>query len=80
MSTEENKESLNLNESRIASTEQTIAGSVYDDEKVIDMEHIPSNPAADEGAAAAEQPANTPPRPTGIRFYLIFLGYVLIFY
>lgn len=79
MSTEENKESLNLNESRIASTEQTIAGSVYD-EKVIDMEHIPSNPAADEGAAVAAQPANIPPKPTGVKFYLIFLGYVLIFY
>jgi hypothetical protein len=79
MSTEENKETLNLSESRAASTEQTIAGSIYD-EKVIDMEHIPSNPAADEGAAAAGPPANTPPKPTGIKFWLIFVGYALIFY
>lgn len=79
MSTAETKESLNLNESRIASTEQTIAGSVYD-EKIIDMEHIPSNPAAVEGAAVAGPPANIPPKPTGIKFYLIFVGYVLIFY
>ncbi|KAI8584708.1 hypothetical protein K450DRAFT_217629 [Umbelopsis ramanniana AG] len=77
MSTEENKESVNFTESRAASTEQTIAGSVYGDEKVIDMEHIPSNPAADVGAPVAEQPADTPPRPTGVKFYLIFVGLML---
>jgi hypothetical protein len=77
MSTEETKEMGKFHESTVASNEVTVTDSRYEDEKVIDMETVPSNPAADEGAAPATPPENGSPKPTGIRFALIFVGYIL---
>lgn len=60
-----------LNESTIASNEPTITGSRYDEEKAIDIEDASVNPAPEAPTAP-----NNPPRATGVRFALIFVGYV----
>ncbi|GAB5585346.1 hypothetical protein Unana1_00246 [Umbelopsis nana] len=61
-----------LNESTIASNEPTITGSRYDEEKAIDIEDASVNPAPEAPAAP-----NNPPRATGVRFALIFVGLML---
>lgn len=80
MSIKETREPVALDDSRIASTEPTITGSAYDNEKVIGMENAPSSPAADAGAATEEplEDPNAPVKPTGIKLALIFVGYVSI--
>jgi len=82
MSIKETKEPVGLDDSRVASTEPTITGSTYDNEKVIDMENAPSNPAADGGVATEEplEDPNAPVKPTGVKLALIFVGYVSIDY
>lgn len=69
MSTMDTKEKLNA--STIASNEPTITGSRYDDEKVIDIEDVSVSPVAE----VATTP-NVAARPTGIKFALVFVGYV----
>jgi hypothetical protein len=61
-------------ESETPSREPTIAGSHFDDEKAINNEDF-VNPSIAEAPAAAP-PSSTPPRATGFRFALIFVGYV----
>jgi hypothetical protein len=70
----ESKETHSSSDSASASKEPTITGSHYGDEKAVDIEEVTS-PSQQE-APAAPASTNTPPRPTGIRLALIFVGYV----
>lgn len=75
MSSVESKEKPYSSEAEIASSkEPTIAGSHFDDEKAVNNEEV-VNPSIAEGPAAAA-PSDIPPRATGFRFALIFVGYV----
>lgn len=67
-----------LNESTVASNDLTIAGSHYDEEKIIDSENVLVAPINEAVAVSPEAPTDAPQRPTGIKFALIFVGYVPI--
>ncbi|CAO3689921.1 unnamed protein product [Umbelopsis ramanniana] len=76
MSSVESKEKPYSSEAEIASSkEPTIAGSHFDDEKAVNNEEV-VNPSIAEGPAAAA-PSDIPPRATGFRFALIFVGLML---
>jgi hypothetical protein len=64
-----------LNESTVASNDLTFTDSRHEEEKVIDIENglVAST---NDAVATTPEPTNVPPRPTGIRFALIFVGYV----
>jgi hypothetical protein len=75
MSATESKENSYSNEAEIPSSkEPTIAGSHIDDEKAVNKEEVVS-PSVAEGPPGASPP-DIPPRATGFRFALIFVGYV----